>query len=431
MSDARTSAAAVVGDAHGGAGGEAAAAAAPADVFVRFRPLVGDEVDNGDAEMERLPPEDVKTGRAVGAGGGRAEEEKKGAAASPSPSPSPSPTDVRAVGLRGEQHGRAQVWRMGGFAGVLEACHSNEDLFAVALAPRLGAVLAGGTACVFAYGHTGSGKTHSLLGYRARGQAGLYQMAAAALLRDMAARCGAEAVLAVRLYELYGREVVDLMDGRAACAVREDASGVMRVRGPTVRRGEHGSRVEVRPPRSFIARSAEELAAAVDAAAALRRVGSSSLHDESSRSHAVLEMEVVTPALMAAREATVVALGEYTEAGHGCDGELRALMSRAYARQEDGSWQQVAEVDSAAVAAVEARRAAAKARYEAVEAREREAAAATPGAGGTLVCVDLAGSEFAEEGFAARAAAQSAAARKEAREINKSLLALKECIRAL
>jgi len=49
--------------------------------------------------------------------------------------------------------------------------------------PSLESVANGGTASLFCYGYTGSGKTHTVLG--SSGQEGLYKQAAASLLEKL------------------------------------------------------------------------------------------------------------------------------------------------------------------------------------------------------------------------------------------------------
>jgi len=147
-------------------------------------------------------------------------------------------------------------------------------------------------------------------------------------------------------------------------------------------------------------------------------VGSSSLHDQSSRSHAILEMEVVTEELMAAREAVIheesllVPLGKALEdinfnAAQGEDVDLdRREELQAILRDQ-------AEV------------------LDAARAHEAEVLRCGPPClGGTLVLVDLAGSENGAEADAA-GRKQKPEEIREAKEINQSLLFLKEVVRAL
>jgi hypothetical protein len=53
---------------------------------------------------------------------------------------------------------------IGGYAGVLGPEVDNEECFRSCLSDKIGAVVGGGSTCLFCYGYTGSGKTHTVLG---------------------------------------------------------------------------------------------------------------------------------------------------------------------------------------------------------------------------------------------------------------------------
>ena len=63
-----------------------------------------------------------------------------------------------------------------GFTGVLGTDNDNETLFRSPFKHRLETVFEGKTASLFCYGYTGSGKSHTVLGYD--GEKGLYHLAA-------------------------------------------------------------------------------------------------------------------------------------------------------------------------------------------------------------------------------------------------------------
>merc|ERR1719407_428541 len=54
---------------------------------------------------------------------------------------------------------------IGGFSAVLGQESDNQAVFERSFASQLGTVLKGGTASLFCYGHTRSGKTHTVVGY--------------------------------------------------------------------------------------------------------------------------------------------------------------------------------------------------------------------------------------------------------------------------
>lgn len=352
-------------------------------VFVRWRPLVGDELKRGDAPVVYTCAEE------------RGSE-------------SVSVTSDRT---------RVKTWKGGGFAGVFQDREGNAEVFERAVAPMVSVTLGGKSACCFCYGHTGSGKTHTVLGYGA--EFGLYRLGAAQIFEAFAAikeQPPGGMQLSVRFAELHCGRAFDLMDSRAECQVREDADGQVHFRkDPTV---HADGRVRVRPMSSIRCKSAQEVAAAVLVGSSLRVVGSSSLHDQSSRSHAILEMEIVTEELLAAREAVIheesllVPMGKALEeinfnAAQGQDvdtGQREELQSRVRTQAE--------VLDAAREHVVHVLR------------------SGPPGLGGTLVLVDLAGSEHGADAEAS-GRKQTPEEIREAKEINQSLLFLKEVVRAL
>merc|ERR1719334_2822598 len=67
-----------------------------------------------------------------------------------------------------------------GFEGLIGLDSDNEATYKMVLAERLGAVLAGGNVNLFCYGHSGTGKTHTTMGYEK--EAGLFKMASQDIL---------------------------------------------------------------------------------------------------------------------------------------------------------------------------------------------------------------------------------------------------------
>jgi len=80
-------------------------------------------------------------------------------------------------------------------------------------------VFNGGKATCFAYGQTGAGKTHTMMG--GRGEPGLYILAGRDLF-EKALPAGFE--VCISFYEIYGGRLFDLFHGRKKVEAREDAS---------------------------------------------------------------------------------------------------------------------------------------------------------------------------------------------------------------
>ncbi|RLN89080.1 hypothetical protein BBJ28_00026738 [Nothophytophthora sp. Chile5] len=308
------------------------------------------------------------------------------------------------------------------FAGVLSP--DNNEAYTHAIQPLVPAMLAGATSCCFAYGHTNSGKTHTIFGYGE--DHGMYQRAIHDLFTLHQSSAAANDLLVqVRFYELYNGKVYDLLNQRQPGFVREDAHGVIHVRSATTM-GPNGE-VLAQALHAAYARTPETLVALVAGGRSLRAEGTSELHDQSSRSHAVLELEIVTEELAQARQDVVVAESQVVPLGKARDDQYIAIQTTLYVAAADGSYAASGAVASPEATArqheLETQVRLAEAVVEA--AKERVAAEKVRCSGGMLVFVDLAGAEYTGRGLS-----RSPKEMKEAKEINTSLLALKECIRA-
>ena len=216
---------------------------------------------------------------------------------------------------------------------VLTATCSNAEVYDRVLSPLVARVIRGETACCFAYGHTGSGKTHTVLGYGT--EAGLHRHAATALTSAIAATT---LQLQVRCAELYQGKLYDLLSDRAECFLREDATGQVHIRSSTQMDAQ--GRVRVQSLTAEYARHAEDVNTLVQRAVSSRAVGNSSLHAQSSRSHAFIELQLVSPAVVCARLAVLNAEATLVPIGKARDGKFISISSRCYAPHptEKGAW---------------------------------------------------------------------------------------------
>ncbi|EKG07356.1 MCAK-like kinesin, putative [Trypanosoma cruzi] len=128
-----------------------------------------------------------------------------------------------------------------------------------------------GNATCFAYGQTGSGKTHTMLGNDH--EPGLYAIAA----KDIFSRAAPlNAEVYISFYEIYGRKIFDLLNNKERLVAREDAEKVINICGLS----EHKV-TDIQGLFDIISRGST-----------YRAAGQTSANSESSRSHAVLQMEV-------------------------------------------------------------------------------------------------------------------------------------------
>lgn len=270
--------------------------ASAVSVFVRVRPLTPAEIKNGFDELPGLQLE------------------------------SSDPTEISATAMVADHA------KIDGFTGLLGQEAMNADVFERCFAPRMDTVLQGGAASLFCYGYTGSGKTHTVIGYGQ--EKGLYYLAAARLLEDIR-KIDQGLFLRATACELYNDEVFDLIGTtKVPCTLRIDESGQLQVLGPQksvpIDEAESGMIKELSlegvedSKRPFWLPQSGQLAAMVTHAASLRSVnvsqpqdleeisrtcvqkrsvGSSTEHTQSSRSHAIMFMDVVNAELLQAQEA--------------------------------------------------------------------------------------------------------------------------------
>ena len=156
------------------------------------------------------------------------------------------------------------------FDAVLDERKTNADVHAATTAPLVDTVFEGGRATCFAYGQTGSGKTHTMLGKG--GEAGLYVLAA----RDILSRLDASMAVCASFFEIYGGKLFDLLNEHEALACLEDAGGTANIVGL----------------KEFAVTDTGELVRIVNYGNARRSSGQTGMNADSSRSHAVLHMNV-------------------------------------------------------------------------------------------------------------------------------------------
>ncbi|KAG1694189.1 hypothetical protein DVH05_021845 [Phytophthora capsici] len=215
------------------------------------------------------------------------------------------------------------------FDGVFDELQENSKVYDATVGPMVPYLVSQATATkettsltVFAYGQTGSGKTYTMKSIYRQAAVDLFQQ-----LHELKARVN----VGVSFYEIYMNTVNDLLNGRSRVQLMEDGDGAVQLPGL----------------KELPATSADELLELVQLGEQARATSANAVHDESSRSHALLRVTLYA------------------------DGNTNSALAR-------------------------------------------------------LFMVDLAGSERASD-----TQSDKKSTRMEGAEINKSLLALKECIRAL
>ncbi|KAL4928091.1 kinesin family protein [Aspergillus undulatus] len=312
------------------------------------------------------------------------------------------------------------------FTNVFEGQDTNKTIFNAVVSPILPRTLSGGTCNFLAYGHSGSGKSHTIIGYDFENldEFGLCLAAA----RDLSAKLAS-------LNGTLDKGNKDELGIGLRIVIREGYDGQTHIRGETEVMSD--GRVRVRPINTKACWSLDEMRGELLAGLELRATGRSTIHEQSSRTHAVLEIEVVTRALLDARDAVIDRQSELVPiAKRATDVYLEENM-KAFVRTEDGKYVPNPEyrIDQARIDEAEAKKAELEGYVRDAEAHVNEVMRASPHSclGGKLVFVDLAGSEYYHDksiSASAPRAKQTLQEQREGRQINTDLLALKEVIRA-
>ncbi|KAG9389500.1 hypothetical protein J8273_8792 [Carpediemonas membranifera] len=280
------------------------------------------------------------------------------------------------------------------------------------------------TAAFFAYGQTSAGKTHTMLGYGP--ERGMYDFAAQDVLTFIEPH--PDLSLQIRFIELYNGKAFDLNNNHMECFVRTNAEGEIDIRANTEVDPET-KQVKVNRLKTVTARTMEDVHAIMRNGIKQRAVGCSTRHNQSSRSHAVLELEIVSQDLIALRDEITQKEAELVPVGNKRDSYVIDNASKLYRQDEIGRWIKNDDPEMDAImAANDAEVAHFQARVDAAVAAEKGYMASHGQGllGRRIILVDLAGADTE-----LRTGKMDPAEQKESREINKSLLALKECFRAL
>ncbi|KAJ5782575.1 hypothetical protein N7457_004349 [Penicillium paradoxum] len=381
-------------------------------VWVRWRPLNSTEVETGEIQREYgQHPNNQQSCISV-----------------------TSPLQAKALSTR------EKSWKSGfSFDGIIECDDNNHLVFDRVVAPIIPEVLQGRSCNFFAYGHSGSGKSHTMIGYdfEHAEEFGLC-LAAARQLNDALKAINSEDSshqfgIGLRVYELRKNVAFDLLNKRNECFVREGSDGRVYIRGETEMLDN--GKVRVRPIVTKACWSIEELQMELQEGLKHHRTATSTVHDQSSRTHAVIQLEIITKDLLNARDQVVERQSELVPVGKHATDVYIEEQYRAMVQTEDGKFvpNPDYQLDQPRIDAAEAKKAEFEARVKEAEKHECDIFATTaqahPCIGGKLVFVDLAGAEFLSS-TSGSALKQTPQEKQEGKQINTDLLALKEVIRA-
>ncbi|THH14574.1 hypothetical protein EW146_g5770 [Bondarzewia mesenterica] len=163
------------------------------------------------------------------------------------------------------------------FTSCYDQASTQEDIFQKDVAPLIDTVYSGVTVTIFAYGVTSSGKTHTMQGTKS--EAGVIPRTVQAILSHMSSVQGHEVSISLSYMEIYKDEVYDLLvdrDNAPKLPVRENDAGNVFV-----------ANLSSNPICTF-----EEFDSIYSRANGQRSVGATQLNRASSRSHAIVTLQV-------------------------------------------------------------------------------------------------------------------------------------------
>ena len=160
------------------------------------------------------------------------------------------------------------------FDTVLNPGDSTESAFNKTAKNVVAKVISGYNGCIFAYGQTNSGKTHTILGDR--NQPGIIPKASQMIFEDMKnAAGGVTSLLRISIMEVYNENIIDLLTHKKhSIAISEDPERGVILQGHT----EH------------VVRNLEDVLSLIAEASHRRAVGKNNIHLHASRSHCVFQL---------------------------------------------------------------------------------------------------------------------------------------------
>ncbi|KAI4821169.1 hypothetical protein KUCAC02_029111 [Chaenocephalus aceratus] len=152
---------------------------------------------------------------------------------------------------------------------------SNEEVYQRTAYPLVQHMLNGGKATCFAYGQTGAGKTHTMLGSPVR--PGLYALAVREIFAHLSTtHMNSPLLVYVSFFEIYCGQLYDLLDHRKRLFAREDGLKVVHIVGL----------------RDVRVDSVSSLMEVISQGTEVRTQGVSGVNPLSSRSHALLQIQL-------------------------------------------------------------------------------------------------------------------------------------------
>ncbi|CAG5106520.1 Oidioi.mRNA.OKI2018_I69.chr1.g2881.t1.cds [Oikopleura dioica] len=175
---------------------------------------------------------------------------------------------------------------------VFDLEDDNRKVYEYTAKPLVESIFRGSRATCFAYGQTGSGKTHTMGGeFSGKNQNcsnGIYAFAAEDVFKKLRQPMYQHLKLTVSFFEIYANKVFDLLNGSQRLRILEDKQGKIRVVGLV----------------DQVVETVDDVINVLREGSRCRTSGQTSANSNSSRSHAVFQLSLLTPGRKAHEERT-------------------------------------------------------------------------------------------------------------------------------
>ncbi|NWT89332.1 KIF24 protein, partial [Lanius ludovicianus] len=192
-----------------------------------------------------------------------------------------------------------------------ESC-TNQDVYMKTAYPLIQHIFNRGNATCFAYGQTGAGKTFTMIGNHQN--PGLYVLAAKDIFRHLeASPSRKDLAVLISFYEIYCGQLYDLLNGRKRLFAREDGKHVVQIVGL----------------REVQVDSVDGLLEVILKGEKERSTGATGVNSDSSRSHAIIQIQIKDTANRAFGRISFIDLAGSERAADARDSDRQTKMEGA------------------------------------------------------------------------------------------------------
>ncbi|NWH87895.1 KIF24 protein, partial [Aegithalos caudatus] len=202
------------------------------------------------------------------------------------------------------------------FDEVFEDTCTNQDVYMKTAYPLIQHIFNGGNATCFAYGQTGAGKTYTMIGNHRN--PGLYALAAKDIFRHLeASPSRKDLVVVISFYEIYCGQLYDLLNRKKRVFAREDGKHVVQIVGL----------------REVQVDSVDQLLEVILKGGKERSTGATGVNSDSSRSHAIIQIQIKGTANRAFGRISFIDLAGSERAADARDSDRQTKMEGAEINQ--------------------------------------------------------------------------------------------------